>query len=156
MGTGKEQKIRIEASTKLDESEINRMVKDAEVHADEDKRRKESVEARNGLDSIIFQAEKMLRENAEKLTDDIKKEIEAGVAEAKSKLDSTDLLTLKSAKDELEKKLHKLAEAIYRQSGATGAGASASSSSGAPEGGHQAPPGDKGNVFDAEYEDANN
>lgn len=154
MGTGKEQKIRIEASTKLDESEINRMVKDAEVHADEDKQRKEAVEARNSLDSLIFQAEKMLRENGDKLPDDLKKEVEAAAADAKSKLESTDVALLKSAKEEFEKKIHKLAEVIYRQ-GETSGDAGGKASSGASDG-KQSPHGDKGNVFDAEYEDANN
>src|SRR5690606_19937495 len=88
LGTGKEQKVTIQASTKLSDDEINKMVKDAEVHAEEDKKRKETVEARNSLDSMIFQAEKMIKDNGDKVPAEMKGEIESALAAAKEKLTS--------------------------------------------------------------------
>ena len=148
VGTGKEQRITIQAGTRMSEDEIKRMVKDAEVHSEEDKKKRQSVEARNQLDSLVFQAEKMLKENADKVPADLKADLESAVSEAKTKLDSDDYDTLVKARENLESRVHKLAESIYKTAGAPagdasqGAGGAESASSASKE-----------NVVDAEYED---
>ena len=150
VGTGKEQRITIQAGTRMSEDEIKRMVKDAEVHAEDDKKKRQVVEARNQLDSLVFQAEKMLRENGDKVPAELKGEVEGAVSEAKSKLDAQDYDTLVKARENLESRVHKIAETIYKAAGASagstqdpGADASASSSGSAG----------KDNVVDAEYEE---
>ena len=151
LGTGKEQKITVQASTKLSEDEISRMVKDAELHKEDDKKKREQIHSRNALDSMIFQAEKMIRENGEKLPADLKGEVETAVAAAKTKLEDEDAAVIEAAKSELESKMHKLAEQLYKSAQASGAEA------GKPEDG--AGTGNAGskksdaNVVDAEYED---
>ena len=147
VGTGKEQRITIQAGTRMSEDEIKRMVKDAEVHADEDKKKRQSVEARNQLDSLVFQAEKMLKENGDKAPAEIKAEIETAVSEAKAKLDSDDVEALTKARENLESRVHKLAETIYKSAGAPGA-----QTPGADAGAAGSSAG-KDNVVDAEYED---
>jgi molecular chaperone DnaK len=149
VGTGKEQRITIQAGTRMSEDEIKRMVKDAEVHAEDDKKKRQSVEAKNQLDSLVFQAEKMLKENGDKAPAELKTEIESALSEAKSKLDSNDYDTLVKARENLESRVHKLAENIYKAAGAaSGADAAQGGAQGAG-----APAGDKGNVVDAEYEE---
>lgn len=145
LGTGKEQRIRIEADTKLSPEEIERMVRDAEKNSEADKKAKETIEAKNSLDSLIYQAEKMIKDNQEKLPADLKKEVEAAMVDARSKLDK-DIDTLKAAKTEFEAKLHKLTESIYRQAGATAA------DQGQAPSGAGASSKDDG-VVDAEFED---
>ena len=163
LGTGKEQKVTIQASTKLSDDEINNMVKDAEVHADEDKKRREAVEARNGLDSLIFQAEKMVKENGEKIPAEARTEVENAVKDAKATLESNaeDKDALDKAKADLEQKFHKMAEELYKNSGADGAAGASAAAGGAagagaaagaaPGGGPSQGAGD--DVVDAEYEE---
>ena len=103
-GTGKEQKIVITADNKLSQEEIDKMVQEGEANSEKDKQIKENVEARNALDSMVYQSEKMLKENAEKVPADMKSELEKAVAEAKEKLKSEDTETLKKAKEEFELK----------------------------------------------------
>lgn len=149
LGTGKEQKVTIQASTRLSDEEIKNMVKDAELHADEDKKKREAIEARNQLDSMIFQAEKMLKDNADKVPAEMKSDIEAAVTEARGKLNSEDKETLDAARTALESKFHKLAEELYKNAGAQGqAGATADDAAG---GGSSKKSDD--NVVDAEYEE---
>jgi molecular chaperone DnaK len=147
VGTGKEQRITIQAGTRMSEDEIKRMVKDAEVHAEEDKKRRQTVEAKNQLDSLVFQAEKMIKDNGDKVPADLKSDIESAVTEAKAKLDSDDYDTLVKARENLESRVHKLAENIYKSAGAAGADAQAG------QGGAQQASTTKDNVVDAEYED---
>lgn len=146
LGTGKEQKIVITSETKLSENDIDRMVKEGEEHKEEDKKRRETIEVRNNLDSLVYQAEKLMRENGDKVPKDMKDELEAAIAGVKTKLASDDLEVLKSAKTEFEAKLHKLTENIYKQAGASGAGPGAASSAGGSAKSDD-------NVVDAEYED---
>ena len=113
LGTGKEQSIKITASSGLSEEEIKGMVKDAEAHASEDKKRKEVVEARNHLDSLIYSTEKSLKEYSGELDAGVKQNIEAALEKAKQALESQDAQTIRSAADELGRSSHKLAEAIY-------------------------------------------
>ncbi|MEK7378820.1 MAG: Hsp70 family protein, partial [Candidatus Binatota bacterium] len=113
LGTGKEQSIKITASSGLSEEEIKGMVKDAEAHAAEDKNRKEVVEARNHLDSMIYSTEKSLKEYSGEWEAGVKQNIEAALEKAKKALESEDAQTIRSAADELSRSSHKLAEAIY-------------------------------------------
>jgi molecular chaperone DnaK len=147
LGTGKEQKLRIEAATKIDERDIDRMVKEAEANKDADRQRRESVENRNQLDSLIFSTEKSLKEGEGKVPAEIKSELESALASAKAKLDSGNADELKAAKDELEAKSHKLAEALYKQAAGQQAGASSG-----PQGSAGSKSSDP-NVVDAEFED---
>jgi len=149
LGTGKEQKITVQASTKLSEDEISRMVKDAEIHKEEDQKRREQIQARNALDSMIFQAEKMIRENGDKLPVELKGEVEAAVASAKTKLDVEDAAVIEAARSELESKMHKLAEELYKSAQAGGEAAKA-------EPGKESTKKSDSDVVDAEYEDNSN
>jgi molecular chaperone DnaK len=152
LGTGKEQKITISASSGLGESEISRMVKEAELHSTEDKERRRQVEAKNRLDSLVYQTEKTYDEHKEKLSPDDKGELERAIAGAKSALEGEDAATMEKAAEELNKASHKLAEAMYRgqSEGAPGQGG---------PGGGPAGPGAAGGtgandeVIDAEYVD---
>jgi molecular chaperone DnaK len=113
LGTQKEQSIKITASSGLAEDEIKRMVKDAESHAADDKKRREVVEARNQLDSLIYTTEKSLKDYSGDLDAGIKSNIESALENAKKALDSQDAQTLRSAADTLSQASHKLAEAMY-------------------------------------------
>lgn len=159
LGTGKEQKIKIEASTKLSEDEINNMVKDAESHADEDKQKREQVEARNTLDSMVFQTEKQISENSDKLSEELKGDLNKSIEEAKTVLANTGATTdnLNQAKTTLESQVHKLAEAIYKQAADSGqAGDATGGDQSADAGGSSSSSNSNDNVVDAEYEDAKN
>lgn len=151
LGTGKEQRLTVDAATKIDESEIDRMVKEAQANEVSDKERREVVENRNGLDSLIFTTEKSLGEAGDKVPAELKSEIEAALNSAKGKLDSNDAEALKTAKDELEKKTHQLAEIMYKQASeqAGGAGAPGGAGASANSGEKTADP----NVVDAEFDE---
>ncbi|RZA25568.1 MAG: molecular chaperone DnaK, partial [Proteobacteria bacterium] len=148
LGTGKEQKLRVEAATKIDEKDIDRMVKEAEANKDADKARRESVEAKNQLDSLIFSTEKSLKDAGDKVPADVKSDLESALTAAKSKLDSNSPEELKTARETLEQKSHKLAEILYKQASAD-QGAGAGQGPGAGQGQAQHDP----NVVDAEFED---
>jgi molecular chaperone DnaK len=113
LGTGKEQSIQITASSGLSEEEIKGMVKDAEAHASEDKKRKEAVEARNHLDTLIYSTEKSLKDYAGELDVGVKQNIEAALEKAKKAMESQDVQVIRSAAEELSRSSHKLAEAMY-------------------------------------------
>ncbi|MCL1926914.1 MAG: molecular chaperone DnaK [Syntrophorhabdaceae bacterium] len=146
-GTGKEQKITITASTGLDKSDIDKMVKEAEAHAEEDRKHKAVVEARNHLDSLVYNTEKMLKENREKVPADVASKVDSALEEAKEALKSNEESVLKSAADKLIKESHALAEHMYKQASAS------SAESGQAEGGAQEKAQEEGDVVDAEYED---
>jgi molecular chaperone DnaK len=111
--TGKDQKITITSSSGLSKEEVERMAKDAEAHAAEDKEQRDAVEARNGLDSMVYNIEKMVKESAGKVADSDKSEVESALAEAKSVLAGTPgAAELNAAKDKLQSASHKLAEAM--------------------------------------------
>ncbi len=112
--TGKEQQIRIQASGGLDEKEIERMVQEAEANAEDDKKKKELIEARNQADSLIYSTEKSLGEFGDKIGDDEKSSIEQAISELKSVLDSDDVETLKAKTDALAQTSMKLGEAMYK------------------------------------------
>jgi molecular chaperone DnaK len=113
LGTGKEQSIRITASSGLSEEEIKQMVKDAESHAAEDKKRKETVEARNHLDSMVYSTEKSLAEHGVDLDATVKENIEASLKKAKEALEGQDAEAMRAAAEQLSQSSHKLAEAMY-------------------------------------------
>jgi molecular chaperone DnaK len=157
--TNKEQKITITASTGLTKEEAEKMRVEAESHAEEDRKRMEEVEARNRLDGIVYQAEKTIRDNRDKLNDADVKQAEEAIEEAKKAINEGGVARLRSAADNVEKTLHKMAEELYKkaqasgaeQAGAAGAAAGAGAGSASSDGG---PQGQKpGDVIDAEYVD---
>jgi len=115
LGTGKEQKITVTASSGLSDSDIKGMVKDAEVHAEEDKRKRELVHQRNQLDSLIYSSEKTLSENRDKFPESLQKEIEQAIIESKEAFAGEDAETMKSKADQLGKLSHKMAEMMYQK-----------------------------------------
>src|SRR5881409_1663199 len=124
LGTGKEQSIKITASSGLNENEIKQMIKDAEAHAAEDKKHKETVEARNQLDGLVYQTERTLAEHGGSLDASNKGAVESALAEAKQALESQDVGRIRGAADALARASHKLAEAMYaKASQARGGGA---------------------------------
>src|SRR5687767_9020487 len=114
LGTGKEQRITISASSGLNDSEIDRMVKEAESHRSEDQERRRQVEARNQLDGLIYSTEKTYEEHKEKLGPDEKGELERAIAEARQALEGNEAAAMEQATEKLTKASHKLAEVMYR------------------------------------------
>ncbi|MCK4956418.1 MAG: molecular chaperone DnaK, partial [Candidatus Cloacimonetes bacterium] len=115
-GTGKEHSIKIERTGSLDETEIERMVKDAEAHAEEDKAKKDSITARNELDGLIFSTEKSLTEYADKLSDEEKKNVEEAIQEAKDKMEKASTKDeYEAIRDDLAKKAQKIGEIVYAE-----------------------------------------
>ena len=114
LGTGKEQKIRIESSSGISEEEIERMVKDAEVHADEDKGAREAAEARNEADSMIYATEKSLNDFGDKVSADDKEKITAAIAALKQAVEGDDTAAIKAKTEALKQASHKLAEEVYK------------------------------------------
>jgi molecular chaperone DnaK len=161
--TNKEQKITIQSSTGLTKEEAEKMRTEAESHAEDDRRRMEEVEARNRLDGIVYQAEKMVRENRDKIAEGDAKSLEAAIEDAKKAMSEGEGGTarLRSATENIERELHKVAEVLYKssqaagaaQAGAAGAGAGAGSgpNSGSTGGNSQQKKPD--DVIDAEYVD---
>jgi len=140
--SGKDQSIRIEGSGGLSDTEIDGMVRDAETHASEDTERREKIEKHNQLDSMVYQAEKMLTDNADKVGDAEKQSLQAAIDTAKKDLESDDPAQLDAAKQQLESELHKLAETLYKAEAADeGASADASPTDA----------GSEEDVIDAEY-----
>jgi len=119
-GTGKEQSIVIQSSGGLSDEDIEKMVADAEANAEADAQRKQVIEAKNNIDSLIYSTEKSLTENKEKLSDEIQKEVESALEAAKKVKDSDDLEALKSATDALNKEALKIGQAVYGSQGASG------------------------------------
>ena len=155
LGTGREQKITIQGSSGLSKDEVEKMTKEAEAHAEEDKKRREQIEARNQLDSVIYQLEKTLKEAGDKIPADVKAKIEAGVADAKKEIESNDAARMRAAIE----KLTKLGGEIYAhaQQAAQAAGAAAGAAAGGDAGGPaKADPkkkeDGKSDVVDADFE----
>ena len=145
LGTGKQQQITISGSTALSDDEVDRMVKDAEAHAEDDKKQKEEIEVRNQTDSLVYSTEQTLSELGDKVSADLKSQANEAIDKAKKALEGTDIEAIKAAGEELKQTGYKLAEIVYssandQQAGATaGAGANAG-----------AAPAD--DVVDADYE----
>ena len=121
-GTGKQQQITISGSTALSDDEVDRMVKDAESHAEEDKKHKDEIEVRNQTDSLCYSTEQTLKDLGDKVPADMKKQVEDAVADAKKALDGTDIDAIKSAGEKLQEVGHKLAEIVYSDTAAQASG----------------------------------
>jgi molecular chaperone DnaK len=149
--TGREQKITITSSSGLSKDEVEKLVKEAQANADADKDRREQIEARNNLDNLVYQVDKLLRENKDKLPAAEVSNVEGALNDARAALDSSETSRLKSAFDELQRVSMKLGEAAYAS-----AGAGAAPGAGAPPPGAAGPPpGKKGDdVIDADFEEA--
>ena len=151
MGTGREQKITITSSSGLSKDEIDKMMRDAESHSADDARKREEIEARNRLDGLIYQMEKTLNENREKVSA-VAGEVESAIADAKKAIEEGSVERMNEAFNSLQTTSHKMAEALYQQTGsapteetaeqASGAGASSTGQGGGED-----------NVIDAEYVD---
>jgi molecular chaperone DnaK len=158
LATGKEQSIRIQASSGLSEEEIKKMVKEAELHAEEDKKRRELVDARNHADSLIYSTEKSMADLGDKVDEDTRKQIQGKIDALKKVLDGDDPAAIRAAQDDLMQASHKLAEMMYQKAsqGASGAGAAgAGCQSGTCGGGEgqKKSGGGKDDVMDADFEE---
>ena len=142
LGTGKQQQITISGSTALSDDEVDRMVKDAEAHAEEDKRHKDEVETRNQTDSLLYSTEQTLSELGDKVSADVKGEAQAAIDKAKSALEGTDIEAIRAAGEELRQVGYKLAEVVY----------SDAQNASAANGGTQGAGASNDDVVDADYE----
>jgi molecular chaperone DnaK len=156
MGTGKEQKITITASSGLSKDEVERMMKDADSHAEEDKKRREEIEVRNRADQALYAGEKMLQDMGAKLAAADKSAVESALESLKSAMSSNDVGAMNRAMEQLTQAQHRAAEALYKQAGTTGgasSGSDASSSAGTGGASSEAAAGSEGDVIDAEVVD---
>ncbi|MBK9155545.1 MAG: molecular chaperone DnaK [Chloracidobacterium sp.] len=158
VGTGREQKITITASSGLSKDEIDKMMKDAESHSADDEKKKAEIEARNRLDGLVYSVEKSFSENKEKLDASAAGEIEAAIADSKTALAGSDADAMNNAFERLQSASHKLAEAIYTQTASSQAegdqsSEQASSASAGAEGDGGSASSSDDNVIDAEYVD---
>ncbi|MFH1687207.1 MAG: molecular chaperone DnaK [bacterium] len=150
--TGKEQSIKIEVSSGLSDEEVEKMVKDAEKHADEDKAKEELIKARNEADQFIYASEKSLKEHGDKVTEDVKKDIQEKIDRLKEVVKGSSAEEIGKAKEELTTASHKLAEEMYKQAQAEAATDQAQTAGGSPgEESAAEPSGDSGAV-DADFE----
>jgi molecular chaperone DnaK len=153
MATGKDQKITITSSSGLSKEEVDSMAKEAEAHSAEDKTKREEIEARNQLDSMVYNVEKMLREHGDKISGSERGDVENAVADAKKALESGDKSGMDRARENLTKASHKLAEQMYKAAQTqTAPGADAQAGSGPQPGGDGEAAKNEG-VIDAEYVD---
>jgi molecular chaperone DnaK len=150
LGTGKEQSIKITASGGLNKDEIDRMVSDAAAHAEEDKRKRELIDARNQLDGLCYQTEKTLGEHKDSLDADARGQVETALADARKALESDDLNAIRAATDTLSRASHKLAEAMYAKASKGGPEAGAGGNDGEQPAGDGKP---KDDVVEAEFEE---
>jgi len=149
--TNRSQHITITASSGLSEEEIQKMKKEAEAHAEEDQKRKELVENRNNADNAVYTAEKLLKDNGDKVPEDVKKEVEDGINAVKAVLNGDDSAAMKDATEKLQQTIQKVGASMYQQTatpppGGSEAGAGQASGDGGP-----APDGDSGDVVDGEF-----
>jgi molecular chaperone DnaK len=149
MATQKEQKIQITASSGLSKDEVDKMMKEAEAHAEEDRKRKEEIETRNHADQAAYAADKMLKDAGDKLSPADRQPIESAIDELKKAIDKNDTAEMKRAMEVLNTAQHRAAEAMYKNAGA-GAAGGAQPGGGAASSGPQAGASDKGDVIDAE------
>jgi molecular chaperone DnaK len=154
LGTGKEQKITITASSGLNKDEIEKMRKDAEAHADEDKKRREEIEVRNEADNVVYRSEKLLKDNADKISGDAKSKIESAVAEAREALKGSDVTAIKTASDKLNEAWQAVSAELYKAASDKRGAQAGPPPGGAPGAGAEADAGkqDEG-VIDAEVVD---
>ncbi|NLF26212.1 MAG: Hsp70 family protein, partial [Deltaproteobacteria bacterium] len=157
LGTGKEQSIQITASSGLSKEEVDRMVRDAAEHAEDDKKKRELIEARNQLDGLIYNTEKSTKDLGDKLSAEDRGQLDTALSEAKTALESEDVEVLKSAYEKLSERSHKLTEQMYKRassSDAQGAGeAQGGQGDGASSTGGASGKSDGDDVVDADFEE---
>ncbi len=153
LGTGKEQSIKITASSGLSEAEIQQMIRDAESHAEEDKKKRELIDLRNQADSTVYMTEKTLKEHGDKVDASIRSSIEAGITKTKTAMEGSDAAALKSAMEELQQASHKLAEAMYQQTSGPAGDASHQHTGGAHSGASGSSSKPDEDVVDADFEE---
>jgi molecular chaperone DnaK len=154
--TGKDQKITITSSSGLSKDEVDRMAKEADAHAAEDKAKREEIEARNQLDGFVYNVEKMLKEHGEKISGDEKANVETALAEAKKAQEGSDVAEMNAAREKLVQASHKLAEVMYKSAetqAAGGPGATGAQGQPTPDGAAQSEKKKDEGVIDAEYVD---
>jgi molecular chaperone DnaK len=154
-GTGREQRITIQASSGLSKDEVDRMVRDAESHAEEDKRRREEVEVRNQADSEAYNAEKTLRDLGDKISPDERSEVETKISDVRSALATDNVERIKSAREALQQSFYKISEKIYSQAGAAAGGTPGGAGyneDGPSDGGPSSGPGDD-NTVEGEFKE---
>jgi molecular chaperone DnaK len=156
LGTGKEQKITITASSGLSKDEVEKMRKDAEAHADEDKAKREEVETRNEADNAVYRTEKMLKESADKISGDDKSKIEKAAAEVKDALKGSDTAAIKAASDKLNEAWQSVSAELYKaaaEQAKAGKTQSGSTSGGETQSDEKKDKKDEGPIIDAEVVD---
>jgi len=146
-GTGREQSVTVTSSSTLSKDEVERLVKEAEVHAAEDRARREEVELRNQADQMVAQAEKVLQENADRIPAEVKAEVEARKEALTNATRGGDVSTLRRAMDDFNEALQKVGQAVYQEAGAAGSGSR-------QQPGTRGQPGEE-DVVDAEYREVN-
>jgi molecular chaperone DnaK len=150
LGTGKEQKIRIESSSGISSADVERMRREAESHAEDDKKRRELIDERNKADQMVYQLEKLLKDNADKIGESDKAPIQAAIEKVKQAQKSDDLNAIRSAIGELEQASHAMAQHLYKQQGGPGGASPGGGQAGEAPGGDGK--GGKEDVIDAEFE----
>ena len=152
MGTGNEQKIVITASTNLTENEIEQAVKEAEAHAEEDRKNKEAIEVRNNADSLVYNTEKTLNDLGDKVSAEERAKVQAELDNVKKTLEGTDVEAIKSATEKLTQEFYKISEKLYANAGANAAGANADPNAANGNNANSNPnQGNDGTVYDADY-----
>jgi len=146
LGTGKEQSIVVRPSSGLSEEEIQRIIKEAEQYAEEDRRKKELAEARNQADSLIYSVEKTLRELGDKVSESLRKEVEEKIGELKKVMEGEDINAIRKASDELTQASYRLAEMLYREKASKATGTAGEAGGSSKEKG-------KDDVIDADFEE---
>ncbi|MGH3329141.1 MAG: Hsp70 family protein, partial [Streptomycetales bacterium] len=134
LGTGKEQSITITGGSSLPRDEIDRMMRDAESHAEEDQRRREEAETRNQAESLVYQTERLLREEPDKVPEDVKRDLESAIVEVKSALVGSDVAAIRSSTERLAVASQKVGEAIYARASQQAAAGSSGGEAGSPAG----------------------
>ena len=152
--TGKEQQIKIQASGGLSDDEIDKMVKDAEANAEEDKKKREEVDVKNQADSLIFNVEKSLKEHSDKISAEDKSKIEADLKDLKEALEKNELDNIKQKTQDLTQSSQKMGEAMYKDQQASGASTTDSPGQEKPNSNTDAPKED--DVIDADFEEVDN
>jgi molecular chaperone DnaK len=152
LGTGKEQKISITGSSGLAKEEVERLRKEAEAHAEEDRKAREAAEIRNNADNLAYQSEKQLRELGERLSADQKQALEGAIKNVREKLNGNDAGAIKQATDDLQNQFQNISAELYKQASSQGGGAQTGGGAAEPKAGG-ATPGQSGeNVVDADFE----
>ena len=155
MATGNQQDVSITASTNLTDEDIDKAVKDAEAHAEEDKKKKEEIEVKNNAESLVYNSEKTLNDLGDKISGEEKAKVETEIDNTKKALETNDTEKIKEATEKLTKVFYDMSEQLYKNANPNGAAGvdpnTATSGNGADNGSDANNGGDNGNVYDADY-----